>query len=409
MKNAMRKWGEAGSLYCCGGPGTGKTVTISHAVEVAKTWAKDNEEELIGEKNSRFNGLPSVAFVNVAHLQNDGRGVSPEQKILDEIGKGLGLEEGDAKGAVAKKLEISGGGHKRMTFLVLDEMDLLVKQKGGAGQKFLYTLFKWSSDEKKMFTLICISNSIDYSSTLPKLGQGGEGEVPEVQVFAPYPRGGLVDIMEARAGVGVLQKPALELISRKTAATSGDCRRALELASKSIGVCIELAGDDALAGEFDKGKQPVQIKHVMKAVKSGLGNNTKTIEDLPIVQQVVLCVAVVLGGEGAKTSGSELTVGKVMMYAKEAARHGLLDKIDPSQFIDVLANLQDLSLLDAGIEVGGGVGQDVRRKVISLKTNLDEVEIALEEALGDKPFFRDLMIRASAMTGGGGGGVAGGN
>ncbi|GMI45676.1 hypothetical protein TrCOL_g7236 [Triparma columacea] len=406
MKDAMKKWGGAGTLYCCGGPGTGKTITVTHAVSAAKAWGKENEFDLVGEKNSRFSGLPSVAFVNVAHLQNDGGGVSPEQKILDEIGRGLGLDDGVAKSAVAKKLEKNGGGNKRMTFLVLDEMDLLVKQKGGAGEKFLYTLFKWSSDERKMFTLICISNSIDFRSTLKKLGEGDEGDAPEVKVFAPYPRGGLADIMQARAGIGVFQKPALELISRKTAATSGDCRRALELASKSIGVCLDLMASEkgALELDFDKDRPPVQIKHVMKAVKSSLGNNTKTIEGLPVVQQVVLCVAVVLGGEGAKTAGSELTVGKLMMYAKEAARHGLLDRIDPSIFMDVLSSLQDLGLIDIGVNEGGsGGGADQRRRIVRLKTNLDEVEIALEEALGDKPFFRDLMKRVSNKVGTGGG------
>jgi hypothetical protein len=40
---------------------------------------------------------------------------------------------------------------------------------------------------------------------------------------------------------------------------------------------------------------------------------------------------------------------------------------------------------------------------VRLKTNLDEVEIALEEALGDKPFFRDLMARVESKVGSGGG------
>jgi len=354
----------------------------------------------LGDKTSRWSGIPSVAFVNVAHLQNNGGGVSPVQKIIDEIGSGLGLESGVAKGAVAKKLERAGNGNKKITFLVLDEMDLLVRQKGGAGEKLLYTLFKWSSDEKKMFSLICISNSIDFRSTLGKLGEGDEGAVPEVKVFAPYPRTGLADILEARAGLGVFQKPALELISRKTAASSGDCRRALELASKSIAVCLELTEDGKLGVEFNKGKggEPVQIKHVMKAVKSSTGNHAKTIEGLPVVQQVVLCIAVVLGGEQSNLSGADFTIGKLMMYAKEAARHGLLDRVDPSIFMDVLSNLEDLGLLDVGVADLGG-GEDQRRKPIRLKTNLDEVEIALEEALGDKPFFRNLMDRVGVKVG----------
>jgi hypothetical protein len=53
-------------------------------------------------------------------------------------------------------------------------------------------------------------------------------------------------------------------------------------------------------------------------------------------------------------------VGKLMMYAKEAARHGLLDRIDPSLFMDVLSSLQDLGLVDVGVPEGGAGGGRTR-------------------------------------------------
>ena len=49
LKNAIQKWGaEASSLYCCGLPGTGKTMTVQGAAEDAKSWAEENEEEVRG-------------------------------------------------------------------------------------------------------------------------------------------------------------------------------------------------------------------------------------------------------------------------------------------------------------------------------------------------------------------------
>ena len=53
LKTSMTSWGsEATSLYCCGLPGTGKTMTVTSAVEAAKSWAADegNRDVILGNR-----------------------------------------------------------------------------------------------------------------------------------------------------------------------------------------------------------------------------------------------------------------------------------------------------------------------------------------------------------------------
>ena len=408
LKDAMRNWGASSSLYCCGGPGTGKTVTITNAIEAATEWAQSNAKEILGERSSRYNPMPSFSFVNVAHLNSSN---APQDKILETIASDLGVADNATEAQVQKRLEAGGNTTKRTAFLVLDEMDLLVKSRGrgGATERFLYTLFKWASDDSMSFVLICVSNSIDYSSTLDKLGTVGEGKHPEVKVFAPYKKDGIIDIIEKRAGLGVFSKPALELIGRKVAANSGDCRSALELAGKSIDQAVEALTEEHMgqlfAGHLENMVEPVQIQDVMKAVKSTqstMGDKARMIEGLPFLQQVVLCVAIVLSKD-VRPGRETLTLGKLMMYCKEASTFGVMDRIDPPEFMDILRSLDDNGLIE---DIGGGdssiskwsLSRSQRHKRISLKTTMDEVECALEETLAQKPFFQTMLLRMEDIT-----------
>ena len=151
-------------------------------------------------------------------------------------------------------------------------------------QVVLYKLFEWASRPRSTLVLLGIANSIDLTERfLPRLrqrlrygatasanasascgggvgggdGSGGSGAEqvstpePELLVFAPYNHEALKSIVEARlklAGWSVgaarggedadwssdepsheFSSAALELCCRKVHATSGDCRRVLEL------------------------------------------------------------------------------------------------------------------------------------------------------------------------------------
>ena len=71
--------------------------------------------------------------------------------------------------------------------------------------------------------------------------------------------------------------------------------------------------------------------------------------------------------------------------------------MQPEDFSDVLAQLSDSGVLDLG-NGGGGMATapslnvgDARTKKVTLKVQLDDVECALERALGETPFFRQIL------------------
>ena len=261
-----------------------------------------------------------------------------------------------------------------------------------------------------LLTLMCISNSIDFKACcLSNLGKEGEGDMPETFVFEPYRINGIQSIINARVGDVLFDKKALELIARKVAAVSGDCRRALELAggaaSKAIASLDPLKATQLYKNGPDEGTL-VKVVHVMRAIK----DNTKepqvaVIASLPEVARMVLCVAVALCGEKTANTGLTITQGKLSNYCKESVKHGILDRLSSEDFSDILAQLNECGLLDLG--TGGGalattpnlnVG-DARERKVTLKCQLDDVECAMERALGDTPFFKGIMNQVHAKHG----------
>jgi Cdc6-like AAA superfamily ATPase len=251
-----------------------------------------------------------------------------------------------------------------------------------------------------LLTLVCISNSIDFKACcLSDLGKEGEGDMPETFVFEPYRRDGIESVIVNRVGEGLFDKKSLELIGRKVAAVSGDCRRALELAGGAVGKALSLLPAKEAGGKRGEGDGPlVKVIHVMKAIKENTREpQVAAIAALPDVARMVLCVAVALCGEKTSSSGLTITQGKLSNYCKESVKHGVLDRLSPEDFSDVLAQLSDSGVLDLG---NGGNGMattpslnvgDARTKLVTLKVQLDDVECALEQSLGDKPFFKQIM------------------
>jgi len=133
---ATVNWCESKSLYCCGGPGTGKTVTITAVAAAAKQWAQGNKNE-IKPQSANWDHVPKFAFVNVAHLVGGTVEGTPKQRILAAIGKSIG-EADTSLSSITAKLSKKKGGKKKMCFLVLDEMDLLTGVSGGEKVRHYY-------------------------------------------------------------------------------------------------------------------------------------------------------------------------------------------------------------------------------------------------------------------------------
>ncbi len=205
-------------------------------------------------------------------------------------------------------------------------------------------------------------------------------------VFEAYTADDLKTILRTRlAGTTshVVAPAAIELISRKIAATSGDARRALDIMAKAVKMCL-VGLKDAAAKCYEKDEPLVKLSHVMKAFKEGSDSPiVQTISQLPLVARVVLCVAIALSEVGP--SWKVISMNKLRCYCAEATKHGILEALTNDQTVDTISTLKDAGL----IIIGNNDGEPENWR-LQLGVQLEDVEIALEKTLFQESFYRQL-------------------
>merc|ERR1712194_921507 len=158
---------------------------------------------------------------------------------------------------------------KKVLVLVLDEIDMLFKSHGGIAETWFKTLVAWAEDKTMCFSMIGISNCVnDNNATrIRELGHN-----PRELVFSAYTEGDILAILGRRLGKKVVDYKALQLISRRVAASSGDVRRALEITSNAVGKCQDLLSEEKLKMEVeDDGCMPlVKLPHMMRAIRESM-------------------------------------------------------------------------------------------------------------------------------------------
>lgn len=244
---------DAGSLYICGLPGTGKTALIRDVVATQFSHLDDDHMR--------------VAFVNCMSVQH------PRQvfvKVMNALGETIkGASEAHIEAEAERRMDklIHDGATKsgHQTLIVLDEIDHLLGSR--AHQNVLYRLFAWASGESDTgatasgCALIGIANSLDLTERfIPLLAS--KGAAPALLHFRPFDSKEIVQVLksrltglkcrydgeeedclalteEAKSAPTVLVPPlfapaALELAARKISAATGDLRKALDAARLAI-------------------------------------------------------------------------------------------------------------------------------------------------------------------------------
>ena len=227
-----------GSLYVCGAPGTGKTLHVERARDVAV--AKRPEAAVaVSLRGTSFSS--GDAFVRAV-----GGGVFPKlswsqlsaKEALKQLAEACAPGDGGGGGGGApaapskrKRKDRRSDGVVRL--VIVDEIDSLLRCAGEA----LRRVFKVASLPESRLALVGIANAAD----VPRRAFFGDdaeyaeaqGEVTTV-VFRPYTYAQLVDIVTQRAGDAAFERPALEFCARKVAATTGDARRVLDVCLKAL-------------------------------------------------------------------------------------------------------------------------------------------------------------------------------
>ncbi|CAL8469764.1 g9306 [Coccomyxa elongata] len=211
-------------LYVAGVPGTGKTATVHEVMRQLRGRAESGE-------------LPAFRFVEINAL----RLPSPQHAYVHLYRALTGKHASPATAAEQLEALFSGGvcgaAPKRVTVVLVDEMDLLITKK----QQVLYNLCEWPTRPGARLAVVGIANTLDLPERLlPRIASrlGGRRVV-----FQPYKRDQLKRIVEDRLrGAGVchlFHENAIKYAAGKVAAVSGDARRALELCRKAAEIAEE--------------------------------------------------------------------------------------------------------------------------------------------------------------------------
>lgn len=211
-----------GCLYVSGPPGTGKSALVGEVCE----------EHRASDSATKF------AYVNCMSVKR-------ASDVYQQLNAELGISD-DVFGSKAKdslEAAIRTGNPSRPYLVVLDEIDQLLS----FDLDILYTLFEWSLRPVTNLVLIGIANALDLTDRfLPRLK--ARNLRPGLLPFLPYTVPEIASVLSSRARsllsdqtsdaapsfTPFLASSAIQLISKKVAAQTGDLRKAFDLAQKSI-------------------------------------------------------------------------------------------------------------------------------------------------------------------------------
>ncbi|KAL0318747.1 UNVERIFIED_CONTAM: Cell division control protein 6B, partial [Sesamum angustifolium] len=185
---------KAGSLYVCGCPGTGKSLSMEKVKEIIVNWAN----EILGQ--------------------------SHPQKKLDRSSSSLQV----LRNMYSQKQPPG----TKMILVIADELDYLITKD----RAVLHDLFMLTTMPFSKCILLGIANAIDLADRfIPKLQS--LNCKPMVITFRAYSKDQIMRILQERLRelpYSVFQPQALELCARRVAAASGDMRKALSVCRSAI-------------------------------------------------------------------------------------------------------------------------------------------------------------------------------
>ncbi|KAJ0083889.1 hypothetical protein Patl1_31133 [Pistacia atlantica] len=378
---------KAGSLYVCGCPGTGKSLSMDKIKQHLLDWAKEEGFQ-----------VPDLLAINCTSLTNTSEIFS---KIIFKI-QGRKKINGSTsplqhlQNLYSQKQQSSGS---KMMLIVADELDYLITRD----RAVLHDLFMLTTFSFSRFILIGIANAIDLADRfLPRLQS--LNCKPLVVTFRAYSKDQIIRILQERLMALpyiVFQPQALELCARKVAAASGDMRKALSVCRSAIEVldaelresASKINSTSVEKGSFDQQAAPAleffnsQANYIFGAIRLhiylflvrvdhmavALSNTFKspvvdTIQSLPQHQQIILCSAVKFFRRGKK----DTTVGELNKSYMEICKTSLIPPVGILEFSSMCRVLNDQGLLKLG------QSREDKLKRVTLKIDESDITFALQ-------------------------------
>jgi len=319
ISNCM-KTRTSGALYVSGLPGTGKSALVS---------------ELLNRKDIHGDRTTEIAQINCMTIDK-------ADQTYGVIAKEFGFLERRSNKTKAQAIEILHAEFQlkhKTHILVLDELDRIVT----ADQEVLFKIFEWACGTTNLL-VIGIANAIDLTDRfLPRLQ--AHKLKPEVIAFKPYTAQGITEIIENR--LSQLEKPlmnaaAVRICAAKTAANSGDLRKAFDICRRAIEMVEE---EEATRDPSTAELKQVTTAHVAKVCQVAFGgvDARKRLQILNFQQRAVLCV--LMKTERSSTVPNITVVQAFQEYEERCSHNPLIKSLSYAEYMEVVNALESIGLV----------------------------------------------------------------
>lgn len=218
-------------------------------------------------------------------------------------------------------------------------------------------------------------------------------------IFSTYSEEEIQQILEARVGRSVIAPSVLVYIAKKVASSTGDARKALEMAANTVQHRLERTNiKDSNVGTI------VTMADAVHANKEEMFNLKERIDGQPVAGKVILSVLTAYAQAGVVDS----TIGELKQCVSDCLRgNGAEDEmLQMEDFLVLLETLVDNGLLRASAESQRGDGfrlvgrrlSEVHHQPIRLGIQLEESEKVLEDNLKES-YYQTLRENAKKKRG----------
>ncbi|CAL1363584.1 unnamed protein product [Linum trigynum] len=357
---------QSGSLYMCGCPGTGKSLSMEKVSNWLIEWARDGGFE-----------APEVLSINCTALTSSSQifGKIVDNGYVKVKTSGTTVPLQHLQNLYSQKQQSSSS---KMLLIIADELDYLITKD----RAVLHDLFMLTTLPFSRCILIGIANAIDLADRfLPKLQS--LNCKPLVVTYRAYSKDQILQILQERLKALphiVFHPQALELCARKVAAASGDMRKALSVCRSAVEVLEAEVRDSTNNMDSDtQGNSVVKIDHMAAALSKAFRTPViDTIQSLPQHQQIILCSAVKFFRGGKK----DTVVGELNKSYVETCKSRMIPPVGISEFLSMCRVLNDQGL----VKLGQSRGDDKLKRVT---LTVDEADINF--ALQGVRFFRNCL------------------
>ncbi len=298
-------------------------------------------------------------------------------RVLADISEHVGLSipfTGLSSAEVFRRFTKAIGKRDGLLFIVLDEIDSLVKK---SGDEVLYRLVRANGEGPgSRVAIIGITNDLRLIESLDARIRSSLGE--EEIVFPPYNAEQLTDILERRAKVAfnetALQPGVITLCSALAAKEHGDARRALEL----LRIAGEIAERESAAAVSED-----NVRRAYREIERD--KVTEVIKTMPIHAKMVL-LSVYLG---LRDQMEGPTTGEVYETYNRLCPQVGLDSLTQRRLSDFINEMDMLGILSARLVSKGRYG---RTKIVKIGIPERVLREALQEDKRLAPLIPENII-----------------